>query len=497
MTAMTNQAVAFQLNISELSKIISKLKREVHQVSLRKHVYEATILRYQRKLSRNLKLKFSCRGSISSPDRSRGGDERLTFSSQNRSENPVHAEKVARLITDLDISRGKIKSLSEEAISLSRQVKNRDDTLAQNAVEMAKLRQERVKYGEMQLRMAAVEAEKEALRMQFQRTKQEREMHTSLSQDSSRFLQNEVIRLSEELTKTRCEADAAAASSATALQSANVMQKKLGEQLANAKTSSIHMDDYVVQLEQQLSTVKSDFEQQKQTSGEEIARLTQIAGIQKEMTSQAEQRMKDFEAIVETLRQDLREKEEHPNAIRSIQSHSEVLLKTMEQALTAKQDELRQISVEQRRLKSAHAKMVQNEEGFKRTTEESKQEAKQAQREIVRLKSIIKERSKRGESAVNEQDDFTSFADGARRSSGTEGVRGRESGFGRSSAFGLENSVGRGSDFADPEIGPRSTIPLHHPQSSNIPMDVEHRLEELMDIRMRHKRILMSLQGRD
>ncbi|CAN8064205.1 unnamed protein product [Agarophyton chilense] len=495
-------------DLSSVESLISSLQTKLRQAHNKNNRNEAQILSYQRRLFKLLRKQKQTQTQISSSPSKRGDPNvQHTPSKQAPLQSPPSVDKFARLAADLDVSRSKVRQLTEQNLILSKQLKDRDETIASDATEMAKLRQQDLQLRDVQMQLKLVQSEKEALEIQTSSLSSESNLRMTIGEQNVRFLQKEVKRLNEELATTRCEADAAAASSSSALRTANELQNNLSQQVLQVRSTNARMEQYIADLEKQLSSVRTAAEQQRSTSEQEIARLGEIADIQKQMTSQAEQRVKDYEAIIETLQQELQQNEQ-PTTIRSVQSHTEVLLKSMEQTLDAKQAELRQMHLEQQKLKAAHGSMVQNEQHLKRTAEEAREEAKQAQREILRLKAIMKEDSvRRGRSepkgsALRGSHETRRLSFGTTSGAGRESGSGRFSGFGRSSAFGQdpafgrESGMGRHSDFDDPEIGPRSTIPLHPPHQNANLADVDAHLQELFNIRMRHQKILAALQDR-
>lgn len=485
---------------------ISRLQTQLESAKLENHKYEAIIVSYQRKLSKLIRKRNRSPRKSLTPKKPENDNEKSSTPVHSPSKQTPATDKLARLTADLHLARSKNKQLSDENLSLTKQLKSRDDALANDTAELARLRQDNLKLRELEMRLNVVEAENASLKLRDHTLQNENNLRLNLGEQRTIFLEKELKRLNEELATTRCEADAAAASSSSALRTANDLQRNLTKQLSDARTNNTQLEQYIADLEKQLSAVRTEAEQQKLTFEEEADRLKQIADIQKEMTVQADQRVKDFEAIVETLQQELQEKEQQPTTIRSVQSHTEVLLKSMEQALDAKQAELRQISLEQQKLKASHSKMLQNEQRLKRNADETRQEARQAQREVVRLKAIIQEMSKQKDRLVDTTGEATdakrlSFGTGSAplRDSGSLRFSAfdRNSGYGRESGMGRVSTFGRTSDFNDPEIGPRSTIPLHPPRQDDIPRDVDGQLQELFNIRMRHQKILRAMQEGD
>ncbi|PXF45833.1 hypothetical protein BWQ96_04370 [Gracilariopsis chorda] len=490
--------------IAAVYNLVSALQTQLQTANLQNQKYEAIIVSYQRKLSKLIrKRNRSPTNQLAPPKKPQNDNEKTSTPTHSPSKQTPATDRLARLTADLHLARSKNKQLSDENLSLSRQLKSRDDALASDTAELSRLRQDNLKMRDLEMRINVLEAENASLKLRDQTLQNENNLRLNLGEESTRVLQKEVKRLNEELATARCEADAAAASSSSALRTANELQINLTQQLTDAKTTNTHMEQYIANIEKQLSAVRTEAEQQKLTFEEEADRLKQIADIQKEMTIQAEQRLKDFEAIVETLQQEVQEKDRQPKTVRSVQSHTEVLLKSMEQALDAKQAQLRQISLDQQKLKSSHSKMLQNEQQLKRIADEARQEARQAQREVVRLKAIIQEMSKQKGRPVDTAEEATeakrlSFETGSipLRNSGSLRFSGfdRNSGYGRESGMGRVSTFGRTSDFNDPEIGPRSTIPLHPPRQDEVPMDVDSQLQELFNIRMRHQKILRAMQ---
>ncbi|KAI0566125.1 hypothetical protein FGB62_12g336 [Gracilaria domingensis] len=493
-------------DLSSVENVISSLQTKLRQARQQNHKNEALILSYQRQLIKLLRKQSRPDSHLHiTPTKPSEKPQESIGSKRTPSHSPPSFDKLARLSTDLDVSRSKVRQLTEQNLALSRQLKDRDETIASDASELTELRQKDLQTRDLQMQLKLVQSEKEALQIRTNTIENEKGLRLTLGEQNARFLQKEVKRLNEELATTRCEADAAAASSSSALRTANELQNNLSQQLLEATSTNSRMEQYVADLEKQLTSVRTESEQQRNSSEQETARLKEIADIQKQMTIQAEQRVKDYEAIIETLQQELQEKEQQPRTIRSVQSHTEVLLKSMEQTLDSKQAELRQLYLEQQKLKALHTNMVQNEQALKRTADEAREEAKQAQREVLRLKAIMKEHSKRRErgepprSALRGSHETRRLSFGTSSAAGRESGSGRFSGFGRSSAFaqesglGRESGFGRPSDFDDPEIGPRSTIPLHPPRQEATAADVDAQLQELFNIRMRHQKILTAL----
>eukprot|EP00178_Gracilaria_changii_P015531 TRINITY_DN434_c0_g2_i1.p3 TRINITY_DN434_c0_g2~~TRINITY_DN434_c0_g2_i1.p3 ORF type:complete len:513 (+),score=122.79 TRINITY_DN434_c0_g2_i1:7615-9153(+) len=497
-------------DLSRVNDVISLLQTKLRQARQQNHKNEALILSYQRRLIKLLRKPTRAHAQpFASPSQPGDTPQQPAGSKRASTHSPPPFEKLARLSSDLDVSRSKVRQLTEQNLSLSKQLKHRDETIASDAAELAKLRQQDLQLRDLQMQLKLVQSEKEALQIRTNTADNENTLRVTLGEQNVRFLQKEVKRLNEELATTRCEADAAAASSSSALRTANELQSNLSKQLIEATSTNSRMEQYIADLEKQLASVRTESEQQRSSTEQETVRLKEIADIQKQLTNQAEQRVKDYEAIIETLQQELQEKEHQPATIRSVQSHTEVLLKNMEQTLDTKQAELRQLYLEQQKLKAVHANMIQNEQTLRREADEAREEAKQAQKEVLRLKAIMKEESKRRERNESSQSALRGSHETRRLSFGTASAAGRDSGSGRFSGFGpspalgresmlgRQSGFGRASDFEDPDIGPRSTIPLHPPPHQETAIaDVDAQLQELFDIRMRHQKILTALHER-
>lgn len=296
---------------------ISRLQTQLESAKLENHKYEAIIVSYQRKLSKLIRKRNRSPRKSLTPKKPENDNEKSSTPVHSPSKQTPATDKLARLTADLHLARSKNKQLSDENLSLTKQLKSRDDALANDTAELARLRQDNLKLRELEMRLNVVEAENASLKLRDHTLQNENNLRLNLGEQRTIFLEKELKRLNEELATTRCEADAAAASSSSALRTANDLQRNLTKQLSDARTNNTQLEQYIADLEKQLSAVRTEAEQQKLTFEEEADRLKQIADIQKEMTVQADQRVKDFEAIVETLQQELQEKEQQPTTIRS------------------------------------------------------------------------------------------------------------------------------------------------------------------------------------
>lgn len=454
--------------------LVENIKANIQKTYVAKNKVETLALSYQskiEKLSQKRKLELAP-ASESGND----ADDSLEARKRRRS-GQSHAEINTQLQADLHATQAKLKSIEEEHRMLEDKVANRDRSMASDAEELNRLRQENNQIHSLQMRLNALLAEKQALEMRLYRETNESKARLSLGEGATRFLEDQVSRLSSEVTKARFEADTAAADHSSAMRIWNERNEKLANDLAEAKSHANRMEDHIAKIEGENSSLTSAGEKERQYYDEEKAKLLKLVEIQKDLTMEADQRVRDFEEVVNALKEELSEQEKKVSAPQGkLASHAEVLLKNLQDALDARLHLLHQQKEEMERARASEMSMMARQEALSRESEDARWETEQVRKEMERMRNQMKEQT-RYNSRLEKQLEIS-----------------RDAAMAQDSGFGQVPTLRRDSGAVDADIGPRTVIPTHQPLGRPSSDDVASTMDELTQIRLRHQKILLAMR---
>lgn len=468
------QLAASQSNA--VQSLLEKVRLDVAYVTREKQRVEELALYYQTKIASH--AEQSTEQPVDGPSREAPTDTPERPAKRRRS-SQSHVEVQARLEAELETSKTLVASLSQEKRLLEEKIQNRDRTMAVDAKQMDQLRQENGRLYALELQLKAKEAELKAAQTQSQRHKMESQLKLTIGEESTRFLNSEILRLSEELTKARFAVDTASASHAASARSSNERNKELSNSLAQAKSQILKMEDYIGSLEGETIAEKSRAERDRKDYEEETARLTEILDLQKDLTKEAEHRVRDYEEIVRSLKEEVEARGKESERKGKLGVHAEVLLKNLQDALDAKMRLLHQQKQEMERARASEMALLAKEEALNREAEDARWETEQAKKEMGRMAAQLKDQARK--IALLEKQVEIGSAE-----------RQKDTMLGLTENY---RSPRRYSQFSGSDFAPQATM-QGASSTPNTLQDVDAAVEELASIRRRHHQLMRTMGER-
>lgn len=401
----------------------------------------------------------------------------------------ISSETHAKVQATLDTLNEKLAAVANDNQQLNQQLQTRLQDSANDGMELDKLRKDNAAFHDLQIRFKALQADQKADQLQTQRRDMEVDVKLTMGEESTRFLQAEVRRLSEQLAQSRFAADSAAAAHATSTTSASTLNHTLSDRLADANVRTQKLESHLGKADADFSSAKHEAERERQENEQQNEKLTNIANLQKDLTQKAEQRVSDYEEIIQTLKDEIAAKDNAANPTKAkLASHAEVLIKNLQQALEARLSLLHQQKEEMQRARASEMNMKARQEELIRESEDARWEAEQTRKELSRLKTQLKEQSRK----MSQQEKQLQILGMGDAPASGDTFRGRPSI--RPSEGSERLSIGR----ERVSLGPQTEIPVFQPNSDtpSKTQQVDAAMQELDELRWRHQKILHSMDKR-
>lgn len=453
---------------------------------------DATALLYQRQLSSALQ-------------RVRDADKHI-----------LNSEPVQALRDEWSSLRTRALQQDEARVALEEKLAARDRSLAAHTADLATFRDRASQLPMAEARVRELEMESRRKELSLRAEMQRSETRATAAEENVRVLNEEIVRLSAALTRARCDGETVAASNSAEVRAANETAAKARDECVALKAKLSRTELTVTGLKSEGEKVRAAADEIKRAYDEEIVRLKEMVDLHANKAKQAEQRAKDFEELVASYKEEAEERARTPLPKGKINQHTEVLLKTLEDAVRSRSTVMQQQRTEMERAREAELAMLSKQTRLEREARDARFDAEQARKELVRLRRQVEAqagemtRLRRQTEALEVDHPVATpgvFADDRASLPPGMGVgMGRPSSFGTMSGRPTHSVIGRPSfpsfdlrpsSQGPMDIGPQSIIPtdyLQTPVSGGIPDDIASTMREMSEIRKRHEAVLQKLQ---
>lgn len=465
-----------------IQRHVAPLIEEIRTARMTRYTADAVAEYYQRKL-------------VVAMDASRelGTDSSRTLQTR------LHDDAVA-LRTEVDATRAENKALRDEKQALVERIAQRDRSLADDAIELARLRAVAAEVPGLHARVAAAQTERNAAAARANDEASRRATRAEADAAALRALNEDVVRLTSQLTKARCDNDAAAAAANDAARASEVSARESRETITALRADSVRMQQFIEKLQSDLATTRGAADQLDASFRAEVEQLNKMCEIHEQRATEAEQRARDYEEAL-TQEKELAQRRAASKPTKTgLAPHVDVLLKDMEQALEARWHLLEQQKSEMERAREAEMRLIANKEKLEREMKDARFDAEQSRKEALRLRSQV-------EAQGEEITRLRRQLDAPREQSARPSVdRFMQTPVAGSASAGLQTSsspqpwpavlTSRRVSASPMDIGPESVIPTHYiasPQAT-LPEDFTRTMREVSEIRRRHERLLESLR---
>lgn len=403
---------------------------------------------------------------------------------QDSDQPPLSKQKVSTvekqdLLDQIKNLKQNLKDERKQKTELASVLEKRTRAMNTDAKELQTLRSENTSLQDAKRKIIALEADLHATEMRTDREVKESQHRVTIETEKTGILQAEVGRLSAELTKVRCDNEIINKENVTALKNVTELSKTYSKELAQTKVQNKQMEEYIKKIEDELAALKQESGQDKKSFEEERSRLTKLNQLQKDLTKEAEQRASDFQEILKSVQEEIQSKEtEQKQQSPGLGRHAEVLLENMQKTLDSRINLLHGQKKEMERAQASEMKLMAKQENLIRLSQNAQWEAEEARKEVTRLETML-----------NEQNRVVTDLEGRLSSAASPNPL---------SIRAVRESLGQNS-MVDPEIGPRSVIPIDYPKSrfsSEWTAEASGAIDELEEIRKRHQRLLENIRNR-
>lgn len=422
-------------------------------------------------------------------------------SAQSISDCTTAEATIKALRADLSAATSALANLRDEKESFLQRVAQRDRTIASDAEELILYRQNSAELPSLRQRLASAEVERDSAQLRLLQEERQRKEREEISDKSVTVLNEQILNLTTQLTKVRCDANTASAASENAVKNALEQASAAEQKVAPFRDDTARMQLFIDKLQSELNSKRAAAEELTKSFESEITDLNKIVELHEQRSQVAEQRAREFEEALTQEKELIERQGKKPqHSPGSLTPHFQVLLKNMEDALESRWHMLEKQKYEMERARESEMRMIARQEKLERGAKAARSEAEQSRKDVLRQtrmlesqgEEITKLKRQLDLSRIASPDQYLSTPTGPDRPdvrmSGSHNS-------GPSPGFWGSAQPQRPSNTAM-DIGPETVIPTHYMPSPSgpPPADFSTSLREMSDIRKRHERLLDSLR---
>lgn len=460
------------INLQEAIQIMTD---RLHTSHVEREILENAILPYQQKLTAALREL---------EDLKRTSDAQPTCGK----------EALAEVQSELSFATMKMDQLRNEKIELEHRLAKRDDTIANDASELALLREKIRAIPELQSSLTETKDRCFCLEKELAEVKKMHSARDVAAEHRTRSLEAENVLLSAELAKANRKTGVLEINLTTMLEDAKERAFRAISEATQLKTDHVKMQQYIDKIESQLSDTRASANELNKTFEDEISNMNKMLELNEQRANEAESRARDLMEELKQERELTMKREKRRLEKKSLVPHAETLLVDMEVALEAKWAALEAQKTEMERARKSEMSLLAAQEKLKKQKIDAQFLAEQQRRECVRLTRQV-------DLQADEIERLKQLLDRPKEVShhpldSTDAPR-PDTAMEVSSPGFWRNSSERDPPNGAMDIGLETKIPTHYfPSPSNqSPGDYQSSIRQLSAIRREHQHLLESLRG--
>lgn len=460
--------------MADVNGALKPLTDRLHSEHIERAMLEEAVLPYQQKLVAALQEIDDLREQLKARPNS-------------------NSEDVNKLRSELSSLTSKVNELSEAKVELEVRLVQRDQVIAKEAAELARLRTETKVIPDLRAELLDVLERRAFAENKLAEVESTYASRSRAAEEGVRTLNAKVVELTTQLTKKQCEFDALDASLYVKINDTKNRACQAESEANKLRKENLELQETSKKLENDLEDARSSSEELNKSFEGEIAKMNKILELTQQRAGKAEAHARD---LVEELKQERElsmKREKRRMEKKSLIPHAETLLSDVENALQAKWAALEAQKNEMERARKSEMSSLAAQEKLRKEKIDAQFLAEQQRKECVRLNRQVDQQAdeiERLKRLLEHSNDFP-------RSPTKANMMSRRSiGLGAPSPVMWRNSAERQTPDEMMDIGPESAIPTHYFPSPSDPMpdDFQSSVRQLSAIREDHKNLLESLR---